>query len=78
MMVAAFIYTVWYVYKCNCVNSSSKKKTLLKFNENGVACFWTGTVAGRYTTSWGSNLRSLYKLWETLKVRLSWSTFCLV
>lgn len=39
MVATAFIYTVWNVYKCNCINSSSKKKTLLTFNEDGVACF---------------------------------------
>lgn len=36
MVATAFIYIV---YKCNCINSSSKKKMLLKFIENGVACF---------------------------------------
>lgn len=36
MVATAFIYTVWYVYKCNCINSSSKKK-ILKFNGNGGA-----------------------------------------
>lgn len=39
IVATAFIYTFWNVYKCNCINSSSKKKILLKFNENGVACF---------------------------------------
>lgn len=40
LVATAFLYTAQYVYKRNCINSSSKKKTaLLAFNDSGVACF---------------------------------------
>jgi len=41
LVATAFLHTAQYVYKCNCINSSSKKKmmALLEFDKNGVACF---------------------------------------